>query len=736
MQTRNKIVILLLGVTIIFGAMILAYVGDNDESLYRFRMLLAKNPRQLLTEMTHSLGRMNGLWYAGVSLFAVVMSGLAIRSLSGTEIRAFRDRLVALQVDRAELETSLQDAVWREKHARAAKDAAIKDLEERSSRFLAIERELSENEKLVRNQERELKMLRGRAATDRAGATSSDNLAQEKALRDELKEKTALLQTRDSALRQMEKKLTESVSALESQLALKESSLQERDKEIVAARAQLNTLTASNNEAQSMLQEQLKIAKETSSQKDKQLNELEKDLTAKLQSLDRQLLDREEALLGRTSENERLKGELEALQHRVTEMTSAHDHDRSLLQQELRKRTEVLQSKDAELKKLATSLGSRMEELENKLRERDTLLEDRTGKLNAIKAELTSMRSAKEQSDQSLVRQGDKALDALRAQMVVLQQAKDDAETALAEKLKKEKQQSQAKDVALKQLEKNLKDQIDSLTHQLGESQDSLQGHAFEVANLKAALAEKTSATDRAESLLQQELKRKTDLLRSRDLKLQKLEAELPTKVQLLEKQLTEKTAFLEKRDTELDALKSELGRMRSAKQTTEQTLRDELSQAKEAVNARDSKVRELEQSLLTSVTPLERQLSEQERLLKSRTDEITALSATIAELKAQLNEAALATTQAATDGSKDLITQSSFEQRNESMAKLQSLEGSLKEKDDLLKIHNEKITRLESELREKRTQLARYEITEWQGIERRAAWKHRLSKFGITLKD
>jgi hypothetical protein len=346
------------------------------------------------------------------------------------------------------------------------------------------------------------------------------------------------------------------------------------------------------------------------------------------------------------------------------------------------------------------------------------------------------MGSAKEQSDQLLVRQGDKALEALRAQMAGLQHAKDQAETALAEKLKKEKQLSQAKDAALKQLEKNLKDQIDSLTHQLGESQDTLQGHAFEVAKLKAALAEETSATERAKSLLQQELKSKTELLRSQDLKLQKLEADLPAKVQLLEKQLTEKTAHLERRDAELDALKSELGRMRSGKQTTEQTLRDELSQAKEAVTVKDSKLRELEQTLLTTVPPLERQLSEQERLLKSRTDEISVLGAKVAELNTQLSEAILATAQADARPSKDLITQSSLEQRDESMAKLHLLEGSLREKDDLLKLHDEKITRLESELREKRTQLARYEITEWQGIERRAAWKHKLSKFGITLKD
>jgi chromosome segregation ATPase len=513
MQTRNKIVILLLGVTLVFGVMIFAYVGDNDESLYRFRMLLAKNPRQLLAEITRSLERMNGLWYAGVSLFAVVMTGLAIRSLSGAEIRAFRDRLVALQVDRAELETSLQDAVWREKHARAAQDAAVKDLEERSSRFLALERELTENEKLVRSQERELKTLRGRAAPDRPSGISP-SVAQEKALRDELKEKTALLQTKDAAAKQLERKLTESVSALESQLGLKESSLQMRDKEIVSARAQIDRLTASSNETRTLLQEQLKKEKETYLQRETQLKESEKDLTAKLQMLDRRLLDKEEALLGRTSENERLKTEVETVKHRMTDAASAYERDMTLLQQELKKKSDAAHSKDRELKKLETDLGSKIEELENGLKERDALVEDRTGELNGVKAELTGIRSAKEQSDQLLVKQGDKALEALRAQMAVLQQSKDEAESAWTEKLKKERQFSQAKDAALKQLEKNLKAQIDSLTQQLGENRDSLQGRALEIASLKAALGEKASSTERAESLLQQELKRKTDLLR------------------------------------------------------------------------------------------------------------------------------------------------------------------------------------------------------------------------------
>jgi hypothetical protein len=45
-------------------------------------------------------------------------------------------------------------------------------------------------------------------------------------------------------------------------------------------------------------------------------------------------------------------------------------------------------------------------------------------------------------------------------------------------------------------------------------------------------------------------------------------------------------------------------------------------------------------------------------------------------------------------------------------------------------------LERLESELKEKRKELARHEIEVWQAIEKRGLWKRRLSKFGISLKD
>ena len=71
-----------------------------------------------------------------------------------------------------------------------------------------------------------------------------------------------------------------------------------------------------------------------------------------------------------------------------------------------------------------------------------------------------------------------------------------------------------------------------------------------------------------------------------------------------------------------------------------------------------------------------------------------------------------------------------------ESSKQFAALESSLREKEDVLKTREEKIARLESELKEKRTELAKREISVWQAYERRALWKQRFAKFGISIKD
>ena len=81
-----------------------------------------------------------------------------------------RWRLVEAEVNKAELEASLQDLLWKEKHARATRDAALKDIEASFSRVVALEDRLSESEGLLHSRDKELNNLRLelKAATTRS----------------------------------------------------------------------------------------------------------------------------------------------------------------------------------------------------------------------------------------------------------------------------------------------------------------------------------------------------------------------------------------------------------------------------------------------------------------------------------------------------------------------------------------------------------------------------------------
>jgi hypothetical protein len=81
-------------------------------------------------------------------------------------------------------------------------------------------------------------------------------------------------------------------------------------------------------------------------------------------------------------------------------------------------------------------------------------------------------------------------------------------------------------------------------------------------------------------------------------------------------------------------------------------------------------------------------------------------------------------------------LTESTLKELEESSKRIQVMQSLLSEKEDLLKANDERMERLESELKEKRKELARHEIEVWQQIEKRGLWKRRLSKFGISLKD
>jgi hypothetical protein len=180
------------------GALIFWQSSTNDAELRRFRWFAAKAPMRLMTDEIFTAENAPSLWFGGLSLGAMILLGLILKAINGAEIRAFRDRLIQMEVSKAEVETLLQDAVWKEKHARDAKETAVKELEGNLNRIYGLENQLRETEQLVWTREKEFKALssQGSAGAEAARGSGAAKAARDKSLQEEIKKNEELLQAK------------------------------------------------------------------------------------------------------------------------------------------------------------------------------------------------------------------------------------------------------------------------------------------------------------------------------------------------------------------------------------------------------------------------------------------------------------------------------------------------------------------------------------------------------------
>ena len=714
MKTQTKIMMVLFTLTLALGTLVLLYA--SDDVLRRFRWFVFNDPLQLIADVTLGLRTSSGLWYGWISLSAMIMVGVTIKLAMNAELRAFSNRLVEAEVAKAELETALQDSLWKEKHARGAKDDAMKDLQASVGKLMVAEHQLIESKQLLEIQDKELNALRSQVNIlgEQPSETASASVQEERELRAELRKKTELLQAKETAVRELEKTLNGKVHALETQLATKEQLLKDHDKELKTLQQELNKARATRNQVENSLAEELKKEKQALQGKDSAIKELEQNLTAKIRTLNVQLSEKQELLQSRSLELETLKAEVNGWTKQAADAASARDRAENVLQQELKKKTELLQSKDAAFKELRESSTNTVYALENQLNDKEKLLSERDKELATLKAQLTRTGTAKNQ-----------------------------VESSLAEELRKERDALRAKDSAIKDLEKEWRGKLHALETQMAEKQELLQVRTTDLEALKSELSlltarvtEAALSKERAEKVLQQELKKKTELLQSKELAFKELETNLAARFRDLESQVNAKESSLREHNIELDALRSQLTKMGAAKQDVEDLLRKELGKTKAVLETKDSANKELEEGLNKTARSLENQLRERDTLLSGRDRELETLRSEVGTLKARLTKMASAPVR--TDGlaQEKLLTETTLKEIEEGSKRIRALESLLSEKEEIVKHNDEKIERLESELKEKRKELARHEIEVWQDIEKRELWKRRLAKFGISLKD
>ena len=225
-------------------------------------------------------------------------------------------------------------------------------------------------------------------------------------------------------------------------------------------------------------------------------------------------------------------------------------------------------------------------------------------------------------------------MNALTEQLTDLRLAKERAENVLQRELEKTNI-LQAKDSVIMELEDGLSGQVHALESELSEKQELLQTRSRElkaakskVNTLRERLTALGTAKKQTENVLQQQLKKKTELLQAKDAAMKELQESLSTRVHALEGQLKEKEKLLKDRDADLEVLGSETNSLTesgSARKRAQSLLLQELQNRTELLQAKDAVVKELQERLNTTVLALENARSELERLVKQRDAELSA---------------------------------------------------------------------------------------------------------------
>ena len=113
--------------------------------------------------------------------------------------------------------------------------------------------------------------------------------------------------------------------------------------------------------------------KETLHAKESALREFEEGLSAKVNALENQLTKTQELLMGRTEQLEARNAEMNALTQRLTEMESAKNQVEKLMRDELKKKDEILQTKDSTIKKLEQPSRSKAPSPKTESRQNDKI---------------------------------------------------------------------------------------------------------------------------------------------------------------------------------------------------------------------------------------------------------------------------------------------------------------------------------------------------------------------------
>lgn len=784
MRTREKIFILLAGISLVLGTFIYIHFKSNEVEANYFRWLFANNIKYGTTSPMRFIAEElppGTLLYGGLSVFALVVLIVVLKMLRDGELLVLRTRLMDILAAKSQTESLLQEEVWKGKNERQAKDYVTKDLEASIDRIEKLIGDLNEKEKLLTARDTEIMTLRTLAVERQDPGTMWDTAG--RSLRAELKKQAEGLEASHAVIKELEARLGAKTRLWESQLREKDALVKRRDGELAGLHSELQGLNerfdemeAAKKRAEHLLQEEIVQKKTLLEANEVVTKSEEKRLRERMRALEVQLGDKEKLLRGRDSE-------ISTLQRQTTELAAAKEELESRLQDEIGSADKNRYIRETLIKESEQKYGSTINNLQNEVAEKDLLLQVRDSELGSLKAEvkavharLKEMSAAREQTEGSLqedlrkeqqrrlelkaanseleqryardieslrsqvsekddsLKHRDGKLKSLEAQVASVAEqltraeaVKERAIGALEEQVRKEQEIRQASDSAIRTLEENFKARISLLEKQLSEKQQAAGSHdSSEVAALQSELKSLTqrlddlaAAKDKAERLLQEALREKTDLVRSKEAANKEIESTFTGKMRSLESRLHENAALLQDRDLELSAVKKQVAALSAAKDHAERSLKETFKQNTDLLQTKDAALKTLENRFHETIRSLESQLSGKEKLLESRDVELKEIGSKVGALTAQLAEIGRTKDQDARLLRDELRQKTELLQIKESAVKkleerfagqTRALENQLGEKLNLLETRDSEIDALMakvSELTQERAELA-----------------------------
>lgn len=656
------------------------------------------------------------------------------------EVNAVSHRLSEMAAAKVRAEEALQEDLKKEKQQRESETVAYRELEDRyHTELKALTAQLSEREIFLKRRDEDVQALEQKVhgALQRVEEAGAAKEQLEKSLREDLKQVQSRYESSEAAARQLAQQHGKELESLKIRLEQEQKSRTSRDEEnkalktqVASLAQQLEKLGSAKERAAQLLQQTLKKEKAVLQASDSQVREIEEGFKAKIAALETELAAKENLIGSRDTDVTSLKSELLSLNQKMSDLAVAKDRAESLFEDAVRERNDLLQSKESSTKKLEEDLSQKIWRLETSLREKEESLRRRESELSGFKNQLEELATAKEQ-----------------------------AAHALHEELRQKTDLLSGKDATLSALEERFNVAVRTLESELHEKQALLETRESEIKSLFSKLSNQAgqlvdleSSKDNATRLLEDELRRATELLQAKETALQTLDDRLNGRLRALEDQLNQKQEILEARDGELDALMAKVSELTqkvsetgAERERADRLLQEELREKTALLESKESSLDELDARFGARIDSLERQLGEKHMLLETSGNELNNLRDQMDAMQDRLSEAEAAKVNLEnllqaerSKAERALVVMPSSDQDGEPRVNGEGrgVDRLLSEREELLKARDKLINNLMTELKEKKTQLARQEIEVWKGIERRAAWKHRLSKVGIRLKD